>query len=232
MLNKWIVACCCIFFIQAAQAVNKQIDNVFLQAWWYLDWQVIGSSAEPEVVSTPILNLRYFKKETSGDITIGQLNLNQEDIVRIVKKNFKNVPDTFFKYHEGHAEMLGNIVVNNISSPQECDNRLYDADYVSFSPISEISSGDMFKMARNSNCEAFSYAVYYDLRSNSGKVSFKKYPRSDAPEVGVVPEQSTLIKIKTINEKWALMAVVDNKSIDFIGKPSGYIEFKDLEILN
>lgn len=167
MLNKLIVACCLMLFIQTAQAVNKEIDNVFLQAWWYLDWQVKGSSAEPEMVSTPILNLRYFKKEATGDITIGELDLEQDEIEKIVRVNFKQVPDTFFKYHEGHAEMLGNIVVNNISTPQACDGRLYVAKYVSFTPTSEVSNSDMFKMARNANCETFGYVVYYDLRSGS-----------------------------------------------------------------
>lgn len=232
MIKKLVILCCFSLFFQTAQAAREQIENVYLQAWWSLNWKSEDSSSGPVMVSTPVLSLRYFKKEVAGNITVVLLSLKQNEIKKIVKDNFSAIPDSFFKHQEGHAEMFGNIIIDNISESGECDGRFYVADYISFLPQAEVSRADMFKIKEDSNCESPDYSVYYELKPHRGEVAFRKFPRIDAPLISIVPEGALLIKIKTINQRWALMGIMDYNAIDFIGEPSGYIEFKDLDILN
>ncbi|WP_156322218.1 hypothetical protein [Winslowiella iniecta] len=219
-----------------AKNVNKERAALLsyqgvLQAYWLPVWSDDGKKNNPEI------NIRFFIYEKNKkqwkviNIDNGKHKSAGFDVVSYIKRFFLKLPDDFLKYREGHIEQYGVLTVKDLRTYVECDHKYHDAQSVNFTPkwhkvinIDELES--------TAGCERYPYIMTYTVRPGNSLRHFKLAPSEQAENGEVIPVNTPISKIKTINENWIYAANYDAHSPGLAGRIRGYINKKDIVPIN
>ena len=217
-----------------AKNINKERAALLsyqgvLQAYWLPVWSDDGKKNNQEI------NIRFFiyeKNKKQWQVINNENHKSAEfDVVSYIKKTFLKLPDDFLKYQEGHIEQYGFLTVRDLTAYVECDHKYHHAQFVNFTPqrhkvinVAELESA--------AGCERYPYIMTYTVRPGNSLRHFKLAPSELAEDGEVIPVNTPISKIKTINENWIYAANYDAHSPGLAGRVRGYINKKDIIPVN
>jgi hypothetical protein len=194
--------------------------NGVLQAYWLPNWNAD--------INSPELKLRFFVFSKDG---------KQQEVVNIenspldenfIKNEFATSSGDFFKFKEGHIEQAGKVKLTNFSHHTECDAKTFQAKLIKFKAAKENFEID----ESNGACERSPYLITYQLKDGVSKVEVFNNPNNSAEQVGVIDNQHTLVKVRSVNSEWFYMAKYDESKKDLMGLPKGYVRVRDITPVN
>ncbi|EIE3256420.1 hypothetical protein LDH75_003903 [Escherichia coli] len=209
------------------QVTARDIKQGILQAYWLPVWNEDGTQ------STPHLKYRYIVSGNGSDVE-QVIEINNADSglnVSSFNRYFDNVPQNFMIFREGHVERAGAVSLTNIKRNTECDHNYYQASLVAFTP-SRNQAFNLDELEKNAGCESYPYIVTFTLKGQAKGVHFKSSPEESAEDSDIIPVNSPLIKIRTINARWIEAAVYDENKPGLIGTPGGYVRIDNLQPVN
>lgn len=227
LIRYFSLAALAFVVIRCAYA-SQTLDKGILQAYWKASWN------DSATVNTPVLGFRYFyfdvkqKKEKTVDIA---LSGNQYKQIDFIKNNFKNIPDNFFQYKEWYINQAGVLTVDRIKNYIECNANNYTANLVRFSSDSSSQNPQTDKFEALASCGQngrYPYLTGYHLKPGLDKAWLKSSPDDNASNTFPVPDDKSLVKIKTINLQWIYVAFYDYTRDDRLSEQKGYIKLSDL----
>ncbi|WP_312689263.1 hypothetical protein [Kosakonia sp.] len=222
MLKRIILLMLCAACALPAMAAQT-LKNGVLQAYWLPVWNNEGTK------STAELKYRYFVLTPAGKVD-KVINVTFADNDAIVKRAFSQLPPSFMKYSEGHAEQAGQLTIDGLKAQPECDRHLYSAKAVKFTPTA--GQAPVKNLETAAGCEAYPWAVTYTLKTGLADQHFKQQPEATAKDLQPVLPEQPLIKIETVDGDWIRAAVLDQSKSDLIGEPQGYLRLETLQPVN
>ncbi|RRZ88092.1 hypothetical protein EGK14_18035 [Erwinia sp. 198] len=185
--------------------------------------------------------MRFFETDGKGNQTYYLYDLkekngvkdyfNVEETEKFIKSNFKNTPEEFFRFKEGHTEQVGVLSISNQMVIAECDNKKNYAKFDSFKPVLGRDF-DIKKLELNSGCDPEPYSVMFTIKEGHDDVFLKSKPLITSQNVVSKPISQPLVKIKTIDDQWVKVALYDASLPGSRSKTEGYVKFSDLDLVN
>lgn len=239
MIKNLSLLLICLFSIAAFAKQSKNINQVsdgYLQAYWFPVVNDDGSEGKSELmlrfldtshnVQHKVIDLYITKSKNN---TPDKTDFNDPTSIKLIKDNFNSIPENFFKYHEGHIEQAGILTSNDAFSSVECDTRYYYSRFVGFKSLDKKSI-DPEIIARASGCGGYPYIQSFIKKHNLKDAYFKSKPDLASSNIYKITENDSVIKIKTVNDKWLYVAVSDDSMPDYVGSKKGYILKSELEL--
>ncbi|WP_380184660.1 hypothetical protein [Kalamiella sp. sgz302252] len=222
-------------FSAAALANNQKKITGVLQAYWFPQWSDAGQ-AKP-----PLIMMRFFETDGENKKTYFLYDEKKKNEVKdffevtkaekFIKSNFKNTPEEFFKFKEGHTEQAGSLVISDVKVIAECNNKKLYAKFNSF-VASSVNNYDIKKMEEKSGCDPEPYSVMFTIKEGHENVFLKSEPLESSKNVLSEPVSQPLVKIKTIDSQWVKVALYDASQPDSRSHTEGYIKINDLDVAN
>ncbi len=239
MIKKFSIFLILLFSIAASAKQSKVINQVsdgYLQAYWFPVVNDDGSEGKSELmlrfldtshnVKNKVINLYITKSKNNIP---EKTDFNDPTSIKLIRDNFKSIPENFFKYHEGHIEQAGTLISNDKFSSVECDTRYYYSRFVDFKS-SDKKSIDPEIIAKASGCGGHPYIQSFIKKQTLKDAYFKSKPELVSSNIYKITESDSIIKIETINDQWLYVAVSDDSKPDYIGDKKGYILKSELEL--
>jgi len=224
-----------VFFMVDASAKDVIKATGILQAYW------MPQSDENGQPKSPYIMMRFFETNEKHNKTFylyesknskGVKDYFEENKAEnFIKEKFKNIPEDFFKFKEGHAEQYGIITYSGVVILSECDNKQ------NFVKLNSFISGsttryNLQKIESRSGCDSQPYSVMYTIKSNRKDVFIKSRPSEQSENIESKPIDKPLVKVKTVNDEWEYVALYDATMPADMSKIKGYIRTQDLEVAN
>jgi len=235
LLIAALVSVCSFFFSSIAFASNQQSTTGVLQAYWFPQWTDEGSP------KAPLIMMRFFETDGKKNRTYYLYDVKQKNGVKdyfklketekFIKSNFKDTPEEFFKFKEGHTEQAGTLTFSDETVIAECDSKKTYAKFSSFKPIS-VNNFDIKELELKSGCDPQPYSVMFTVKEGHGDVFLKSRPESLSDNVIDKPVSQPLVKIRTVNNNWVYVSLYDASQPDSQSKVKGYLNIKDLDMVN
>lgn len=228
----------CLFSVAAFAKQNENVNYVsegYLQAYWFPQWSADGKVQSPYIMmrffATDKANARNFYLYESKDKQGVKDNFDEHKTERFIKNNFKNIPDEFFKYKEGHVEQAGNLVYSNVTIIHECNSKQKYVKFFSFI-ANQMQTGDVTQLESQSGCNAEPYTVMFTLKEGKQPVYLKSEPSDQSRNSNNKPVELPLVKIKTVNSEWVYVALYDASKPESRSQTTGYLKLSDLDVAN
>ncbi|WP_143468284.1 hypothetical protein [Kosakonia pseudosacchari] len=223
MLRIFIASVFCMLWSLNGIA-SQTFHQGVLQAYWLPVFNDDG------IKKTAQLKYRYFVINNAGKVE-KTINVNINNGERQLEKYFPRLPSTFKQFSEGHTEQSGQITIDTLKKQTECDRPLFSANAMSFSPIS-TPSPSVDTLERAAGCESWPWAETFILKEGVKDLHLKSQPDDGAKNLQVIKSAQPLIKMKTVNEKWIRVAILDEKNGGPVQKTEGYIRLNELQPIN
>lgn len=235
LLITGLFSLCTVFFGASAFAsAQKNITGV-LQAYWFPQWNDEGK-AKP-----PLIMMRFFETDGKDNHTYflydmkekGEVKdyFNVKQMEKFIKSNFKNTPEEFFKFKEGHTEQPGRLIFSDEMVISECDSKKIYAKFNDFKPDS-AGRYDVKELELKSGCDPEPYMVMFTIKDGIKNIYLKSKPDEKSANVSDEPVSQPLVKIKTIDNEWVYVSLYDASQSDSQSKMKGYLNIKDLDVVN
>jgi len=235
LLITVLVSLCTIFFGASAFATTQKNMTGVLQAYWFPQWSDEGKP-KPSIIMMRFFetdgkdNRTYFLYDTKGKSGVKDY-FKVKEAENFIKSNFKNTPEEFFKFKEGHTEQHGMLAISDELVIAECDSKKNYAKFYSFKPDSE-SDFDIKKLELKSGCDPEPYAVMFTIKDGRENVYLKSKPDEKSGVVTDKPVSQPLVRIKTIDDKWVYVSLYDASQPNSQSATKGYVKMKDLDMVN
>ena len=238
MIKEIPILLICLFSVAAFAKESKTINQVsygYLQAYWFPQWSADGKAQSPYIMmrffATDKANARTFYLYESKDKQGVKDDFDEHKTKKFIKDNFKNIPEEFFKYREGHVEQAGNLVYSNLTIIHECNSKQKYVKFVSFIP-NQKQTGDVTQLESQSGCNAEPYTVMFTLKEGKEPVYLKSEPSVQSKNSSNKPVELPLVKIKTVNSEWVYVALYDASKPGSRSQATGYLKLSDLDVAN
>lgn len=210
-----------LLFVSGLSMAKETLYNGVLQAYWMPVWN--------GTVNTPQLKYRYMSLNKNREL-IGVYNLDI-DSENLLRRYFKNIPDHFYTFREGHIEQGGSITLEQTERIPECGHVSANARMLSFTP-ENVPAFNLDKLEKSAGCESYPYAVTFIVKPESAPVYFKKQPNNHAENGQIIPRNTPLIRVKTIDSHWVQVAIYSERAPGLAGNPVGFVEIDKLAPVN
>lgn len=210
-----------LIFVSGLSMAKETLRNGVLQAYWMPVWN--------GTVNTPQLKYRYMSMNKNHELN-GVYNLDM-DSEHSLKRYFKNIPDHFYTFREGHVEQGGSITLEQIEKIPECGHVSANARMLNFTPES-APVFNLDKLEKSAGCESYPYAVTFIIKPEPEPVYFKKQPNNHAENGQIIPRNTPLIRVKTIDPHWVQVAIYSERAPGLAGNPVGFVEIDKLTPVN
>ena len=213
-------------FITTPSIASEVLKNGTLQAYWAENWNDEGT------VNKPYLGLRYLTEDKNKFIVLSIKGSK----VAFIQKNFKNIPSDFLQRKEWYITQQGDLTVASVKEGMLCNGYTYDAKVIAFKPDTISSPVDTaaYENTAAGGCNGdgrYPYITEYIRKNKSIPIEFKSSPNTQAKTIEK-KDIGTIVKIRKIDKNWIYAGVSDNESPTLISPPYGYVNTKNLEILN
>ena len=213
-------------FITTPSIASEVLKNGTLQAYWAENWNDEGT------INKPYLGLRYLTADKNKFIILSI----KESKVSFIKKNFKNIPNDFFKRKEWYITQQGDLTVASVKEGLLCNSYTYDANVITFKPDTSTTPVDtaLYEDTAHGGCNGdgeYPYITTFIRRDESIATEFKSAPNTSAPTIAY-KKNVHIVKIRMINKNWMYAGVYDGDSPSRISPPYGYVHTKNLKIVN
>lgn len=208
-----------VFFFSFKVFANTAMPG-FLQAYWMPVWEDNNND--------PALMFRFFEVNDTNKV-VKVINLSGSSLnEKLVNEKFYNIPKEFFKFHEGYVNQYGKLDYGSISVYEECDNKIFNAKLIAFTPFRnppDINPDEK-------GCDSYPYLLTYQLKDGVNKIYLKSKPIADASNLVEILSGNSLVKIKTLDNGWYYVANYDESKPGAIGVSKGYVKADELAPVN
>ena len=211
----------------ATSSIAKEVlKNGTLQAYWAENWNDEGT------VNKPYLGIKYLTADKKKFIALSI----EGNKAAFIKNNFKNIPSDFFIRKEWYITQQGDLTVDKIKEGMLCNDYTYDAKVVAFKPDIASSPIDTapYEDTASGGCNgdgAYPYITEYIRKNKSIPIEFKSSPSKQAKTIEK-KDIDIIVKIRKIDKNWIYAGASNDESPTLISPPYGYVNTKNLEILN
>ncbi|HBV38870.1 MAG TPA: hypothetical protein DEF05_04045 [Erwinia sp.] len=223
-----------IFSVKSFASSQKEITGV-LQAYWLPQWTEEGKAKPPLII------MRFFETGGKDNQTYYFYDLKEkggvkdyfktEETENFIRSNFKNTPEDFFRFKEGHTEQAGVVALSERTIIVECDNKQNYAKFNAFKPV-QVNRFDINKLESASGCDPEPYSVMFTIKEGHDDIFLKSKPSTTSQNVVSKPISQPLVRIKTIDDQWVKVALYDASLPGSRSKTEGYVKFSDLDVVN
>ncbi|WP_027705882.1 hypothetical protein [Zymobacter palmae] len=225
MLKKILILTASVF-IASTSTAQEILAGGTLEAYWADDWN------DEATVNTPHLGVRYLTADKTKFIV---LNIKGKKI-DFIKKNFKNIPDNFFKRKEWYITQQGDLTVTKIKEGMLCNDYIYNANAIAFKPdifSPPVDTAPFVKTAHGA-CNGdggYPYITTFVKKNENLDTEFKSAPLDSAPTIAK-GNYNPIVKIEKINEEWMFAGVYDAGASNLISPIKGYVRTNNFKADN